>query len=94
LRGGAFDPAEAAIYLAGPGHPDGCAAAGGDPSGDVSGISLFVREDGEVFWANDSSSLPRVLRDDEILLVQRGLEAAFAPHPVQRLDRISDVSIS
>jgi len=95
LRGGAFDPADNTIYLAGPGHPDGCAAAGGDPmAAFVAGISLFVRDDGVVFWANDSTSLPRMLRADEIAIVEEALHAAFAPHPVNRLSRISDVPLA
>jgi hypothetical protein len=93
LRQGAFDPRNSILYLGGPGHANGCAAAGADPIIDWIGISVFVRLDGCVYWANDSMSLPRILSDDDALLIQQGLASVFAPQLVGRLDRIGDVPL-
>ena len=77
---------------AGFGHPGGVAASGGDPSkSTVAGVSLFERDDGVVFWANDSVSLPRRLSPAEVQSIQWGLEIHYGERPVVQLTRVADV---
>lgn len=95
LYGGGYDPATNTLYLAGPGHPQGVAAGGGDASAPrIPGISMFRRDDGAVYWANDSWTLHDELTEDEALEVQLGLESQFTGVVVAQLVRITDVPAS
>jgi hypothetical protein len=96
LRGGGYDPDANTLYLGGGvGHPRGVAAAGGDPTKpNVVGITVFERDDGTVFWANDSLSLPRRLSPEEAAAVQQGLEQTYPGSAVRQLQRIADVPLS
>jgi succinate-semialdehyde dehydrogenase/glutarate-semialdehyde dehydrogenase len=72
LQAGGYDPLTNTLHLSSgrAGHPRGMAATGGDPSApDAAGVTVFEHEDGRIFWANDSFSLPRKLTPAEVAAV-------------------------
>lgn len=94
LQAGGYDPATNTLHLGsgGAGHPRGVAATGGDPSAPgVAGVTVFEHEDGRIYWANDSFSLPRQLTQAEAAAVQGGLEQAYPGCSVTQVVRIGDV---
>ena len=64
LYSGGYDAELNTVYLAGVvGHPRGVSLGGGDPSKScVSGLRVLQLPSGEVYWADDSMSLPRRAR--------------------------------
>ena len=94
LQAGGYDAASHTLHLghAAKGHPRNVSATGGDTgSPGLAGITVFICDDGRVFWANDSLSLPRCLTPEEALTVQRAIEREYPNRPVVRLVRIGDV---
>ena len=86
---GGYDIDANSLLLGSAGHAHGMSLAGGDPSRvNVAGVSLFLRSDGEVFWANDSISLPRKLTAEQIDEVQSSLERLFPKNQVRNLNTI------
>jgi hypothetical protein len=95
LWAGGYDSETNTVHLGGGfGHPHGLVQARGDPSKpSVSGLTMFQRGDGAVYWANDSASLPRPLSPTELQSVQWGFELHFGERPVVPLTRIGDVPL-
>ena len=93
LFSGGYDAETNELYLAGAiGHPRGVVAAGGDPSSEhISGLRVLIVEDGTVYWATDSMSLPRGLDEVESATVQTGLERYFSASDVRRVERLEDI---
>lgn len=94
LFSGGYDAERNELYLASVmGHPRGVSLAGGEPSNDcVSGLRVLITEDGRVYWATDSMSLPRGLNEGESKLVHDGLTNHFKEKIVQRIERLEDIS--
>jgi hypothetical protein len=90
---GGYDAELNKLFLASSlGHPGGMAAGGGDPSkADVSGVRLFLYSAGDMYWANDSMSLPRKLSEMEINAVQRGLQNRFPDRLIHQLERLEGI---
>lgn len=92
LFGGGYDPSTQTLYLGMSGHPRGMASAGGNPSDPkAAGITMFIRQDGKLFWANDSQSLLGKLTLDERFAVQVALADKYNC-PIQYLDRIEEIA--
>jgi len=96
LFSGGYDADTNELFLSGViGHPGGIAAAGGDPSaGSVSGLRVLLLPSGDVFWADDSMSLPRRLSPEEIKAVQKGLEIHFRDRSVRHVSKLEEISKS
>ena len=90
---GGYDAELNRLYLASVvGHPRGVAAAGGDPSRkSLSGLRVFISDSGDIYWANDSMSLPRVLGDTDRTTIQLGLEQLFVGRKVAEVVRLQDI---
>ncbi len=85
---GGYDPADNAVYLGDAGHPQGVAAAGGNPNAPgIAGITVVDMPSG-VIWANDSPSLNAVLTPDQAAAVQSALESAFPGKTVTQVPAI------
>ncbi len=93
LFSGGYDAEKNELYLASVmGHPRGVSLAGGEPSNDcVSGLRVLITENGNVYWATDSMSLPRGLSEVESKLVQSGLASHFQDQLVQRIEKLEDI---
>jgi hypothetical protein len=93
LFSGGYDPEANELFLASVmGHPGGVAAAGGTPSVEqVSGLRVLVVKSGDVYWANDSMSLPRGLNNQEADAVHTGLKAHFVATTVRRVAKLEDI---
>jgi hypothetical protein len=94
LFSGGYDAEKNELYLASVmGHPRGVSLAGGEPSNDcVSGLRVLITEDGNVYWATDSMSLPRGLTESELAQVQDGLANHFRDQLIQRIEKLEDIS--
>lgn len=90
---GGYDAEVNCLYLSSVlGHPEGIAAAGGDPSKrSVSGIRVFLSGSGDIYWTNDSMSIPRMLDDMERSAIQLGLERLYVGRKVVEVDRLQDI---
>jgi hypothetical protein len=90
---GGYDAELNTLFLASQmGHLGGCAEAGGDPSKTcVSGLRVFLHRSGNVYWADDSMSLPRRLEDADRNSIQRGLEELFGNQMIQNVSRLQDI---
>ena len=88
LYTGGYDPADNAVYLGDAGHPQGVAAAGGNPNAPgIAGITVVDKPSG-VIWANDSPSLNAVLTPDQAAAVQSALGRAFPGKTVTQVPGI------
>jgi hypothetical protein len=94
LFSGGYDAAKNELYLASVmGHPRGVSLAGGEPSNEcVSGLRVLITEEGHVYWATDSMSLPRGLTESESRQVQDGLTNHYRDRLVQRIEKLEDIS--
>ena len=93
LFSGGYDAEKNELFLASVmGHPRGVATAGGEPSNEhVSGMRILIVDCGDVYWASDSMSLPRVLSKDESEAVQTGLENHYRNKTVRRVEKLEDI---
>jgi hypothetical protein len=91
---GGYDSQSNTVFAAGEaGHPGGVRAAGGDPTRlGVSGLRIIRLPAGDVFWADDSMSLPRKFEPEELEAVQQGLELFFQGSRVTKVARFSEIS--
>jgi hypothetical protein len=94
IYSGGYDSQANTIFASGEaGHPGGVRVAGGDPTKpEVSGLRIIRLANGEVYWADDSMSLPRKFEAEEVEAVQKGLEAYFEGSRVTKVSRLSDIS--
>jgi hypothetical protein len=95
LFSGGYDSSTNTIYFGSViGHPRGVSLAGGDPSQDrVSGMRVLLADDGGVFWATDSMSLPRGVTELEADAIQSGLESHFEGRTVKRVESMGDIQV-
>ena len=93
IYSGGYDAELNTVFLAGVmGHPRGVSLGGGDPSkACVSGLRVLQLPSGEVYWADDSMSLPRGLSDNERSAVQTGLESLFVENAVRHVAKLEDI---
>jgi hypothetical protein len=91
---GGYDSQSNTVFAYGEaGHPGGVRLAGGDPTKPgVSGLRIIRLPNGDVYWADDSMSLPRKFEADEVEAVQQGLEAFFEGSRITKVSRLSDIS--
>jgi hypothetical protein len=90
MLAGGLDPATGTVYVSPGGHFDGMGNAGGKPTGDTPGLTLYLKGQ-RVYWANDSQSLNKALTPDQTAAVQRGLERAFPDKQVQQVTGFSEL---
>jgi hypothetical protein len=93
LFSGGYDAETNDLYLSGVlGHPRGVSLAGGDPSKpSVSGLRVLIVENGDVYWAADSMSLPRDIHEADAMAVQAGLERHFQNRTVRKANTLEDI---
>ncbi len=93
LFSGGYDAEKNELFLSSVmGHPRGVAGAGGEPSNDsVSGLRVLIIDSGVVYWSTDSMSLPRGLKQNESIAVQKGIENHFQGQLVCRVEKLEDI---
>ena len=93
LFSGGYDATANELFLSSVmGHPGGMAAAGGDPSSaNVSGVRMMIVESGDIFWTDDSMSLPLRLTTDAVSAIQLGLESHFHDRRVRHASNLEEI---
>jgi RHS repeat-associated protein len=91
LRLGAFEANSMTLGLGKGGHFDGAAEAGLKNISPLThrGITMFDKQK-QVFWANDSLSLPIAITKEEAELIQKILQIHFQQHSVKQVKQIGD----
>ncbi len=91
---GGYDAETNIVHLAGvAGHPQGMKRGGGDASKvSASGLRLFLDNNENIDWADDSLSLPRRLSEEEREAVQQGFQRHFTNQTVIHIEKLEDIA--